>query len=252
MSLATARRLEELALNASGAPHSLVYDGWLLGYRPGPTKRLRCVNPFYRSTLPLVEKVDYCTAFYAAAGLPAIFRMLPFCEPPELEALLERMGWAPFERTLVLRTDLSHASAPALPADTVDILPLAEWIEATARLLEADAEALPRLLEHAQTYPLPQAGALIRRDGQAVACGLVKLEGGYAGLFVVHTSPELRGQGLARAIIAALLDESRRLGVRQAYLQVTASNAAALSLYDRFGFATAYEYWYRARCGEQH
>lgn len=35
------RRLEELALNASGAPHSLVYDGWLLGYRPGPTPYLQ-------------------------------------------------------------------------------------------------------------------------------------------------------------------------------------------------------------------
>src|SRR5712691_12846826 len=62
-----ARRLEELSLNASGAFQSLLYDGWLLGYRPGPTKRLRCVNPFYPSTLPLQEKVLHCISFYAAA-----------------------------------------------------------------------------------------------------------------------------------------------------------------------------------------
>ncbi len=53
--LALGRRLEERALNASGAVPSLVYDGWLIGYRPGPTKRLRCVNAFYASTLPLEE-----------------------------------------------------------------------------------------------------------------------------------------------------------------------------------------------------
>src|SRR5207245_7472268 len=91
---ASERRIEERALNASGPFQSLVYDGWLLGYRPGPTKRLRCVNPFYRSTLSLDEKVAYCTAFYAAAKLPAIFRLLPFSEPPSLDAWLERAGWA--------------------------------------------------------------------------------------------------------------------------------------------------------------
>src|SRR3984893_15512853 len=80
-----ARRLEELALNASGAFQSLVYDGWLLGYRPGPTKRLRCVNPFYPSTLPLDEKVAYCISFYAGAELPALFRLLPFSEPLALD-----------------------------------------------------------------------------------------------------------------------------------------------------------------------
>src|SRR5437868_14985761 len=82
-----ARRLEERALNASGAFQSIIYDGWLLGYRPGPTKRLRCVNPFYPSTVPIPEKIAYCAAFYASVGLPAVFRLLPFSEPPELD------GW---------------------------------------------------------------------------------------------------------------------------------------------------------------
>jgi hypothetical protein len=38
--LGHARRLEELSLNASGAFQSLLYDGWLLGYRKGH-QRLR-------------------------------------------------------------------------------------------------------------------------------------------------------------------------------------------------------------------
>src|SRR5437667_601299 len=93
-----ARRLEEMALNASGAFQSLVYDGWLLGYRPGPTKRLRCVNPFYASTLPVPKKIDYCVAFYRSAGLPPLFRLLPFSQPLELDGALERAGWVRFER----------------------------------------------------------------------------------------------------------------------------------------------------------
>src|SRR5436309_104821 len=86
--LADARRLEEYSLNASGAFQSLLYDGWLLGYRPGPTKRLRCVNPFYASSLPIAQKIDYCVSFYRAAGLPPLFRLLPFSQPPELDRFL--------------------------------------------------------------------------------------------------------------------------------------------------------------------
>ena len=78
-----------------------------------------------------------------------------------------------------------------------------------------------------------------------------KLEGDHAGIFAVHTAKAWRGRGLGRAIVAALLAESRRRGATRAYLQVTADNAPALALYDRFGFATAYVYWYRTRREER-
>jgi len=47
-----------------------------------------------------------------------------------------------------------------------------------------------------------------------------------------------------------LLAEAVRRGAREAYLQVTAANAAAIAVYRHFGFVTAYDYWYRARPGE--
>jgi N-acetylglutamate synthase len=251
MTEAAARRLEELALNASGAFQSLVYDGWLLGYRRGPTKRLRCVNPFYPSSLPLEEKVDYCGRFYADAGLPAIFRLLPFSQPASLDAWLERAGWEPFERTLVLRAPLERMLLPPVPAAEVTLLEVPEWQEPVAGLLDIAPEMLAQHAERARAYPLPHAGAVLRRDGEVVACGLLKIEGDHAGLFAVHTAASHRGQGFGRAIVAALLGEAMRRQVRFAYLQVTAGNAAALALYRHFGFRTAYDYWYRAREGER-
>jgi ribosomal protein S18 acetylase RimI-like enzyme len=250
--LADSRRLEELSLNASGAFQSLVYDGWLVGYRKGPTKRLRCVNPFYPSSLPLEEKVEYCTRFYAAANLPAIFRLLPFSQPSSLDAYLERTGWGSFERTLVLRAALGGMPTPELPDVQVDIVPPPDWEQTVAPLLDVTADALPQMIERAKNFPLPHAGAIIRRDGVVVACGLLKLENEYAGLFAVHTASAVRGRGLGRAIVAALLAEAMRHGARSAYLQVTAGNAAALALYRHFAFTPAYDYWYRARPGEQH
>jgi ribosomal protein S18 acetylase RimI-like enzyme len=108
-----------------------------------------------------------------------------------------------------------------------------------------------RDIERARNYPLPQAGALAEVNGAVVACGLVKLEADHAGLFAVNTAEGFRGRGLGRAIVAALLAEAKHRGARIAYLQVTRDNAAAIALYRRFGFVAAYDYWYRARDGEQ-
>lgn len=246
-----ARRLEERALNASGGVQSLLYDGWLLGYRPGPTKRLRCVNAFYASTLPLAEKIAFCTGFYAAAGLPTLFRIWPFAQPARLDRWLERKGWTPLERTLVLQASLFATPAPAPTDAIVAIVDATAWQTQAAPLLATEPEALSRLIERAASHPLPQAGAVVEREGGVVACGLLKLEGDHAGLFAVTTAPAWRGQGLGRAVVAALLAEARRRGAALAYLQVTADNAPARALYRRFGFSPVHEYWYRARPDEQ-
>ena len=145
-SRSSARRLEERALNASGAFQSLVYDGWLLGYRPGPTKRLRCVNPFYPSTLPIAEKVAWCSAFYAAANLPLIFRLLPFSEPTSLDALArtQRLGcpssapWCSRRRWRIVPRPPFRRTRPRSSMHS-------RGSTLTARLLDADEEALLRI-----------------------------------------------------------------------------------------------------------
>ncbi|HTS23766.1 MAG TPA: GNAT family N-acetyltransferase [Casimicrobiaceae bacterium] len=246
-----ARRLEERSLNASGAFQSLLYDGWLLGYRPGPAKRLRCVNPFYPSTLPLSEKLAHCVEFYARAKLPTIFRLLPFSEPATLDGWLEVEGWKAFDRTRVLHAELADRAAAALPDVVVELLEPPAWEPVVAPLLGISEAALPRFVERAASYPLPHAGALIRKDGDVVACGLLKLEGDHAGLFAVQTARPWRGRGLGRAIVGALLAEARRRGAVRAYLQVTEENVPALAVYAHFGFTTAYTYWYRARREER-
>jgi len=245
-----ARCIEELSLNASGAFQSLVYDGWLLGFRPGPTKRLRCVNAFYSTSLPLAEKIDHCIRFYRSVSLPTIFRMLPFSQPPELDAHLEKLGWNRFERTLVMRADVPADSQINAARESVEIIDVPRWVEVTAPLLELSGDKLSAAIDRARAYPLPHAGAIIRQQGEVVACGLLKLEGAHAGLFALNTATAHRRRGMATAIVGALLAEASRRGSRAAYLQVTADNEAALALYHRFGFARVYDYWYRGLASE--
>jgi GNAT superfamily N-acetyltransferase len=205
------------------------------------------VNPFYRSTLPIEEKVAYCTEFYAATGLPAIFRLLPFSEPASLDSWLDVQGWKSFDRTLVLRAELADVPAVVMPKLAVELIEPPQWEPLVAHLLSIPDEALPRYVDRAATYPLPHVGAIARCDEEIVACGLLKLEGDHAGLFAVQTAKRWRCRGLGRAIVAALLGEARRRGARHAYLQVTEDNGPALAVYAHFGFVAAYSYWYRAQ-----
>jgi ribosomal-protein-alanine N-acetyltransferase len=69
---------------------------------------------------------------------------------------------------------------------------------------------------------------------------------GWAGVYVVADSAEVltvgvvptaRRHGIARLLLARLLDEARRRGAREVFLEVRVDNTAALALYDREGFA---------------
>src|SRR5207249_3874931 len=153
------------------------------------------------STLPLEKKVLHCISFYAAAQLPAIFRLLPFSEPSTLDAWLERNGWAAFEHTLVLRCSLADPKESRHSNELVTIIESPAWEPLVAQLLDIAPDALPRFIERAAGYPLPHAGALIRRDGEVVACGLLKLEDDHAGLFALKTAAVWRRRALGRAAL---------------------------------------------------
>jgi ribosomal protein S18 acetylase RimI-like enzyme len=177
--------------------------------------------------------------------------MLPFSQPPELDAYLESLAWNRFERTLVLRACMPTASSMPAARDAVEIIDAPRWVEVTAGLLDLSGDARLAAIERAKSYPLPHIGAIIRHQGEVVACGLAKLEGAHTGLFAVNTAPAHRRQGLGRAIVSALLAEASRQGACVAYLQVTADNEAALALYRPFGFAPVYDYWYRGPASER-
>jgi len=55
-------------------------------------------------------------------------------------------------------------------------------------------------------------------------------------LWGMYVRPEARGAGAGDAIVGALLDEARRIGVRSVLLTVIAGNERAERLYRRWGF----------------
>ncbi len=54
----------------------------------------------------------------------------------------------------------------------------------------------------------------------------------------IAVDPGRRRQGLARELLAHVLGDARAQGAKRALLEVRASNAAAIRLYETFGFTT--------------
>jgi ribosomal protein S18 acetylase RimI-like enzyme len=58
----------------------------------------------------------------------------------------------------------------------------------------------------------------------------------------VYVHPDFRGQGLAKAIVAAALEASFEKGATKAVLQVEANNDIAIGVYESLGFSFHHEY----------
>lgn len=242
------RRLEELSLNSSAPPGQLLYDGWLLRLARGKAKRPRSVNAIYPSRLALDEKIAYCERVYGAARLPALFRITPFCHPPELEAALELRGYGRFDTTAV-------ESAPISPeffgTDGAAPMNLSAWVDAVGELRGSPSEHRASHRQRLEASPLTLRAVAVEEAGAIVATGLTIIENDCAGLFDIVTREEARRRGYARRIVSGLMKTAWELGARHAYLQVSADNTPARALYRRFGFQERYQYWYRGRPGEQ-
>lgn len=73
-------------------------------------------------------------------------------------------------------------------------------------------------------------------DGELVGYVIVAVMADEYHVMTLATAPEYRRQGVASALLTALID---RLGEGANYtLEVRASNAAAIALYERFGFVS--------------
>ncbi len=246
--LPDARRLEELGLNSSAPPGQLLYDGWLLRLAPGKAKRARCVNAVYPSTRAVDEKIAYCERLYAAARLPAIFRITPFSEPGALDADLAHRGYGRFDTTAVESMTIVPAR---LPADGAEPMDLARWVDAVGEIRGSMPEQRAAHFARLQGMPLALHPVAMRRNGRIVATGLTIVEDDCAGLFDVITDESERRRGHGRRVVSTLLRMAWDLGARHAYLQVNADNDSARRLYREFGFEQRYVYWYRGRGGEQ-
>jgi len=91
----------------------------------------------------------------------------------------------------------------------------------------------------------PPVGAFLvaRRGGRAVACGgLRTIDEGVGEVKRMYVDPAVRGQGLARRVLAGLEDAGRALGHSRLLLETGTKQPEALALYASAGWAVTEPY----------
>ena len=239
------KRIEEASLNAWPALQQLLFDGWILRFAQGYTKRANSVNPLYGCSMVAEDKIAACERWYTARGLPTIFRLTPFSRPSHLDQILADRGYRKIDPTYVLGLDLTGCDLSAMPTAELVDENVDGWIDIFCRLQRSPVQQHQAHKQILQAIPARRFLASLSASGQAVACGLGVLENGYFGLFDLITYPEQRRKGHGTRLVSGLLGWAQDNGAAHAYLQVMEENEPARRLYAPFGFQRAYQYWYR-------
>jgi ribosomal protein S18 acetylase RimI-like enzyme len=243
------RLIEELAANAVPPAIAQEVDGWRLRYNYGVTRRANAVLARSAgSAMPLAEKIAYVERFYARRNLPARFQVCPASLPHDLDAVLADRGYTVPTPTSVQVAPLAALRAVDPGEATVNEQFDAAWLAAyVAGEGETDPVKIAARRTMLQHVGPPCGFGALWCDGQIAAVAQGVVERGWLGIFTVATLPAFRRRGLASRVLSALGAWAAGHGAQQAYLQVLSSNAPAVNLYDRMGFTTLYQYWYRER-----
>jgi GNAT superfamily N-acetyltransferase len=247
-SIGDIRRIEEHSINAWPSLKQVLYDGWVLRFADGYTRRSNSVNPLYPGDLDVKSKIRFCEAFYRDVGLPVVFKMTAAAHPLGLRDALVDAGYREQARTSVQTLALDHKSL----SQTSGAMkhwnqPSEEWLSAFVRFTPVAEDRVP-VLRAILGGIAPQARFVAVSDTDGiVACGMGVFQDGWLGLFDIVTRPDRRRGGFGRQVVDALLDWGRANGASAAYLQVMLDNAPARALYAGIGFREMYQYAYLVR-----
>ncbi len=244
------RIIEELSLNQWPALSTLLYDGWILRFSEGFTKRANSINPIYHSTCDLTMKIRECEHIYAANHLPTTYKITPFIQPEQLDHTLEQVGYTRLDMTSVQTLKLNCIREPQLTSVTIDEHISTEWLHNFYHIHnvnDGDKDIMERMLANIRT----KRGLISLYDeGQVVACGLGIIERAYIGLYDIVTHIPYRNRGYGEQLILNLLKWGRENGATHSYLAVVANNTPARKLYAKLGYEEIYKYWYRIGSGK--
>jgi len=245
----TIATLEHLAFNAWPALQVMVQDDWILRFAGGYSKRANSVNALTKAHATpgaaLERRIGEAQALFARQRIRCVFRISPLMDP-QVADLLEARGWAAFEETMIMAADLADGSCIPTGVD-VSVKREGIWSRGymTFNGVPPERQAIhDRMLDAI----VPAAGFAMSCDdsGAPAAFGLGVAERDHVGLFDIVSDPARRRTGHGRRVVQGLMTWGHAQGARRAYLQVLATNASAITLYEKLGFREAYRVHYRA------
>jgi ribosomal protein S18 acetylase RimI-like enzyme len=237
------RALERRGFRAWPALETRTSAGWVQRIAGGYTKRANSINALGPEGPFTAELREALERPYHERGLPPIWRLTPLA-PSGTDAALAAAGYRRIDESLVQVAPVD-ARFVADPDVVITSAPSSGWLTRFAELSPVAPVHRPTMTRMLTSIASPVGFAQVEQASRLVAFALGVVEDDHVGLFDVLVASEARRQGLARRLTQSIGAWGRAHGARFAYLQVVATNAAALPLYARLGFETVYSYAYR-------
>lgn len=234
--------LEWATLDAVAPAEQESVGSWLIPYDNSTIGRATSAVPLRHhdietSTLTATE------ARYAQHGLQAAFRIADVPGLVSLTAALTAMGYRATQPTLVQVSDMTPLLALKTSAPvTIDPVVSASWASVYTAKGFDPVDGAHRVQALSRSKHIVYA--TVSRDGEALAAGTASMSRGWVGIHGMRTVTTARGQGLAASILQGLAQTAVQNQYQRAFLQVEEGNLAALALYRRAGFTTAWRYHY--------
>jgi ribosomal protein S18 acetylase RimI-like enzyme len=233
--------IERATLSAVAPERVASLPGWLLPMDHGTVGRAHSAVPLVHdpSRVAPWAAVAEC---YRAAGYRPVFRLPETPAFADMQSALAAAGWHRAQPTQVQVAPLAGLLGADTAGCALDERPDAAWMAMFLGegLDPVDGASRAAALSRAQDSRY----ASLRVAGETRACGMACFAQGWLSVHGMRTAAAHRGQGLATRVLAAMAGEAHRRGIGRVFLQVDASNASAVSLYRRLGFAEAWTYAY--------
>jgi ribosomal protein S18 acetylase RimI-like enzyme len=241
------RAFEEISNNAWPALQTVQYDGWILRFANGVTRRSNSVSLLYPSTLDPEEKIGFCEQRYRERNINPCFKITEIADPAGMDDRLAARGYLHDSVISFQALDISRWPSEPLHEVHIETELNPHWIGDFIRMNGFDPKRKPTYIAIMEQLRAPKCLISLTRDHRTIGVGLGVADGSHIGLFDIVVDPAYRQTGVGYLVVENILRWGRKKGAATAYLQVLADNTPAIRLYEKMGFTEIYRYWYRTK-----
>jgi ribosomal protein S18 acetylase RimI-like enzyme len=251
------KAIEEANLNGFPSDRLAVDGSWFARISPGnPARRVNSLNVMDpHDDAGTAARLEAMRSLFADNKVAFHLRHTPLT-PPALVALADAGGWTRTGDTdvWVRETGARCAGVPGSEdagACSLHECTLETFLDAFVATGGTRAEAVtPTAVERlgdALARIAVRRAMLVARDVLGAPLGVVLgvADRDMFGIYDLAVAPAARRAGIGARLVEAAMARGADAGCRLAWLQVTAENGPARSLYRRLGFRDGYAYHYR-------
>ena len=201
------RFIEELSINALPSLETMIYDGWLIRFSNGFSKRSNSINPLYLSNIKLEHKIARCEQLFKERNYPIIYKMTSSDLESDLDILLEEKDYKQIDITNVLLLNLNKV--PSTSSENIIVYKYLEkeWLLDFCKLSNIDYKNTDILRVMLGSIIPSKYYISLLLDGETIACGLGVLEDHFMGLFNIIVDLKYRGKGYGRELLILAIEK---------------------------------------------